>query len=122
MSQPIVQNDLNPLTQVSELSISISILTWCLLLFSDVFAGWRASASQDIAIDDISFTNCNPKATPPSLNCSFETDLCGWSQDQFDSFDWRRNNGSTASKNTGPMNDHTKGDSSGMHILFKLNL
>lgn len=71
------------------------------------------SLAKDIAIDDIKFKNCNARAAPPTIDCSFELNTCSWKQDPYDQFDWLRNNGSTASKNTGPVNDHTKGDSSG---------
>lgn len=66
-----------------------------------------------MAIDDIRFIACNPSTPASSVACDFETDTCGWIQDPYDQFDWLRNNGSTASRNTGPPADHSKGDSSG---------
>lgn len=59
---------------------------------------------------------CNPNAVPPAVNCTFEKGICDWIQDPYDQFDWLRNNGSTASRNTGPMNDHTRGDASGRRV------
>ena len=40
-------------------------------------------------------------------SCDFDSDLCGWQNDQFDDFDWWRMKGSTATPNTGPRADHT---------------
>ena len=79
---------------------------------------WKATIGNDIAIDNIAFKSCNPNAAPPAVNCTFENGLCGWIQDPYDQFDWIRNNGSTASRNTGPVNDHTKGDNSGKNLLL----
>ena len=43
------------------------------------------------------------------INCNFERDLCTWTQDKTDKFDWTRKLGSTASSGTGPSADHTTG-------------
>ncbi|XP_078589527.1 MAM and LDL-receptor class A domain-containing protein 1-like [Branchiostoma floridae x Branchiostoma japonicum] len=43
------------------------------------------------------------------FDCDFETDLCGWTQDSGDDFDWTRHEGSTDTGNTGPPYDHTMG-------------
>ena len=50
---------------------------------------------------------------PDSHDCDFETDLCLWTQDDTDVFDWTRIKGSTSSIGTGPTGDHTKPDGSG---------
>lgn len=46
----------------------------------------------DIALDDIEFVNCRPDYIPENhynLTCDFETDMCGWYQEQSnDDFDW----------------------------------
>ena len=47
------------------------------------------------------------------MNCTFETDLCGYIQDPEDDFDWTWIQGGTPSSTTGPGFDHTYGDSSG---------
>lgn len=39
--------------------------------------------------------------------CSFDTGLCGYTQDSNDRFDWSRNNGSTPSWETGPDKDQS---------------
>ncbi|XP_041421793.1 MAM and LDL-receptor class A domain-containing protein 1 isoform X2 [Xenopus laevis] len=56
--------------------------------------------------------NCNSE-----LQCSFETDLCNWSQDSDDDFDWTRNQGPTPTLDTGPMKDQTFGTAKG-HYLY----
>ena len=49
-----------------------------------------------------------------SVACTFETGLCGWTQDQGDDFDWSSHTGTTATSGTGPTNDHTLGTRAGM--------
>jgi hypothetical protein len=50
--------------------------------------------SDDIAIDDISFDNCNPDDYLKPLRCDFEKDLCGWVNDfRSSQFNWTRNKG-----------------------------
>lgn len=42
------------------------------------------------------------------FNCDFDTDFCGWNQDNnTDNFDWKRYRGPTTSPTTGPAVDHT---------------
>ena len=44
------------------------------------------------------------------VGCDFDSGLCdGWHQSTSDVFDWTRHDGSTATANTGPDNDHTSG-------------
>ena len=43
------------------------------------------------------------------INCNFESNLCTWTQDKTDQFDWTRKVGSTSSSSTGPSVDHTTG-------------
>lgn len=43
------------------------------------------------------------------INCNFESDLCTWTQDAKDQFNWKRQTGSTGSFGTGPSVDHTTG-------------
>ncbi|XP_065810092.1 mucin-2-like isoform X2 [Labrus bergylta] len=96
----------------------------------------RGSNDQsDVAIDDISihFGSCKgifpdlvsgtilpstiaeiPSHTLCGLDCSFDSNLCSWSQMITDAFDWTWNSGSTPSLMTGPSADHT-GDG---HYLY----
>lgn len=47
--------------------------------------------------------------------CSFEdTNICGFSQLNFDDFDWTRQSMSTGSRGTGPSSDHTYGTARGI--------
>ena len=41
--------------------------------------------------------------------CDFEVDLCHWQNLTDDDFDWQRHTGDTASLETGPMYDHSRG-------------
>ncbi|XP_005091598.2 MAM and LDL-receptor class A domain-containing protein 1 [Aplysia californica] len=50
------------------------------------------------------------------IGCNFEVDLCGWTQNTDDDYDWRRNSGPTPSFSTGPSGDHTLGSASGAYI------
>ena len=54
-------------------------------------------------------TTPGPTGSPGAFNCTFDQDLCGWSQDKADQFDWTRNKGQTVSSATGPKTDHTSG-------------
>ena len=69
--------------------------------------GFVASSTADIAIDDITFNNCNPAAQPPPLACNFDKDFCTWNRALDGDFQWTRKNGTTASVGTGPKFDHT---------------
>ena len=49
-----------------------------------------------------------------NLACDFEnSQLCGYTQDKTDVFDWTRGSGNTDSYQTGPSNDHTYTNSTG---------
>ncbi|KAI8512340.1 hypothetical protein Bbelb_089790 [Branchiostoma belcheri] len=47
------------------------------------------------------------EAVPSERNCDFDTDVCGYQQDNTDDFDWARKYGSTSTTGTGPGSDHT---------------
>ena len=51
------------------------------------------------------------------LDCSFDSDLCGWQQSTGDDFEWTKRTGSTGSSGTGPANDHTTNTKSGKLVL-----
>lgn len=61
----------------------------------------------------------------PSLSCDFENDLCGWTQDPSNNFDWTRQNYGTPTGHlgTGPSYDHTLGEgNAGKQVLFAVHL
>ncbi|CAL1541287.1 unnamed protein product [Lymnaea stagnalis] len=77
--------------------------------------------SSVIAIDDIHITNgtCSSVSTSSSglgKTCTFETDMCGYTQDTTDNFDWTRHRGGTTTSNTGPASDHTLQTNAGYYI------
>lgn len=53
--------------------------------------------------------------------CSFEIDLCQWSQLTTDDFDWTRMKGSTPTHNSGPTRDHSTGSSTGYYIYAEMS-
>ncbi|XP_055957693.1 MAM and LDL-receptor class A domain-containing protein 2 [Patella vulgata] len=71
------------------------------------FEGERSTGiAGDIALDDVSFTESNCGATG-KFDCDFDINLCTWTQDKTDQFDWLRNHGSTQTLGTGPTSDHS---------------
>ena len=73
------------------------------------------SYTGDIAIDDVILL---PGACPPPGSCDFESDLCTWTNAlSGDQFDWTRQNGQTASSNTGPRFDHTENSIKGKCMI-----
>ncbi|XP_034411592.1 zonadhesin-like [Cyclopterus lumpus] len=105
--------------------------------FHIIVEGIRGSnALSDVAIDDISihFGSCSGSfpdlisgTVPPSttvevlpslrvcnIDCSFDSNLCSWTQMVTDAFDWTRQSGSTPTLMTGPSAGHT-GDG---HYLY----
>ncbi|XP_078575821.1 uncharacterized protein LOC144861696 [Branchiostoma floridae x Branchiostoma japonicum] len=48
--------------------------------------------------------------------CDFDTDLCQYTQDTTDGFDWTRDSGGTGTGSTGPSTDHTTGSGHYMYI------
>ena len=54
-----------------------------------------------------------------SRECSFDFDLCGWTQDTTDDFDWTRNSNATSSRGTGPSKDHTDGAVTGHYVFIE---
>ena len=55
----------------------------------------------------------------PVWPCDFEEGFCQWFQLSDGDFNWTRYQGNTASQNTGPDADHTKGTS---ELLGKINI
>ncbi|XP_068593728.1 MAM and LDL-receptor class A domain-containing protein 1 isoform X2 [Cebidichthys violaceus] len=78
------------------------------------------SGDHIVAVDDISFINCEKSYQPPALSacgCSFEVGLCVWVQGAEDELDWLSRSGPTETPNTGPAGDHTTGK--GKYIYIK---
>ncbi|XP_041465292.1 MAM and LDL-receptor class A domain-containing protein 1-like [Lytechinus variegatus] len=48
--------------------------------------------------------------------CNFDVDLCNYTQDTTDDFDWIRINGASSMNDTGPDADHTHGTSQGYYV------
>ncbi|XP_039670520.1 MAM and LDL-receptor class A domain-containing protein 1 [Perca fluviatilis] len=72
-----------------------------------------------VAVDDISFLNCEKSYQPPALSawgCSFEDGLCVWVQGAEDELDWLSRSGPTETPNTGPAGDHTTGKGKYLYI------
>ena len=62
--------------------------------------------TDSVALDDISFVNCNPNDYLRPVKCDFEKDICGWeNRIGGTQFNWTRINGSTDSLDTGPGGD-----------------
>jgi len=61
----------------------------------------------------------HPSTSETIVNCNFDDDLCGLTQDTSDNFNWIRKTGSTATAHTGPNNDHT--NSNGYYIYAEAN-
>ena len=55
----------------------------------------------------------------PAKECSFDFDLCGWTQDTTDDLDWIRNVNSTSSSGTGPSRDHTNAAVTGKYVYIE---
>ena len=93
------------------------ILTPYFLSRKVVFQGSSGPSYQgDIALDDVGFINGNCSALD---ECEFESpNICGYTQDASDDFDWTRGSANTTSFKTGPPADHTYGTAFGhyMHI------
>ncbi|KAJ8011341.1 hypothetical protein DPEC_G00057130 [Dallia pectoralis] len=80
------------------------------VVFSSRARGSFSTERCAVALDDISFLNCDSSYRPPALSafsCSFEEDLCGWVQGAEEAQDWDRRSGPTVTPNTGPAGDHT---------------
>ncbi|XP_061879772.1 MAM and LDL-receptor class A domain-containing protein 1 isoform X1 [Entelurus aequoreus] len=83
------------------------------------YLGEAASEACVVAVDDISFLNCENFFQPPALpafRCTFEDSLCDWLQGADDDLDWTIRSGPTDTPNTGPAGDHTTGTGNYLYI------
>ena len=81
------------------------------------FGAFSPSSTNTVAVDDITFNNCNPYQRLPTVTCNFDADFCSWTNvGNTDKFDWTRMTGSTNSTGTGPASDHTSGQGSYIFI------
>ncbi|XP_041697305.1 IgGFc-binding protein [Coregonus clupeaformis] len=113
--------------------------------FQIIMEGIRGSDLQsDVAFDDVSiqYGSCSGSSTggiggpsvPPrveegafvphpvcNFDCTFEQDLCSFTQLMTDVFDWTRHSGPTPTAMTGPSADHTQGSSVGHYLYIEAN-
>ncbi|XP_078791082.1 MAM and LDL-receptor class A domain-containing protein 1 isoform X3 [Oryzias latipes] len=79
----------------------------------------HAAGGAVVAVDDISFLNCEKTYQSPALSsfsCTFDDGMCGWMQGAEDELDWLSRSGPTETPNTGPAGDHTTGKGKYLHI------
>ena len=81
-----------------------------------VFGAW----TDDVAIDDISFSQCSENRSRNILDCDFESGFCSWETAGLADFNWTRQSAQTSSLNTGPPGDHTTGK--GYYIYIESSL
>nr|XP_057907663.1 MAM and LDL-receptor class A domain-containing protein 1-like [Doryrhamphus excisus] len=85
----------------------------------EAYRGNGATEACVVAVDDVSFLNCEDSFHPPELSalgCTFEDDLCVWVQGASDDLDWISWSGPTDTPNTGPVGDHTTGKGKYLYI------
>ncbi|XP_036360425.1 MAM and LDL-receptor class A domain-containing protein 1-like isoform X2 [Octopus sinensis] len=116
--------------------------------FQIIIEGVRGSSNRvNFAIDDIEFNNkkCSlfprkatelpttstipssvttalpPRTTPTptQYDCTFEKDMCSWTNDVKADFKWARAQGPSGHYKSGPTTDHTSGTKDGWYILSK---
>ena len=58
-------------------------------------------------------------SAPSIYDCTFEKDMCRWTQALDDTFNWTRSQGRTPSQFTGPATDHTTGGSAGYYVYIE---
>jgi hypothetical protein len=75
---------------------------WYIRFESNLDLGKSTSFFDYVAIDDISFAECNPDNNYQKLKCDFEVDFCAWQNDLKADFNWTRN---ALAEKTGPPGD-----------------
>nr|XP_002741057.1 PREDICTED: MAM domain-containing protein 2-like [Saccoglossus kowalevskii] len=78
------------------------------------------SRYMEIGVDDVEIQEMvlTTLAPLPVVECDFEYDLCGFTQDDTDDFDWTLITGETPSGATGPTDDHTYGSTRAGSYIF----
>ncbi|XP_061588557.1 MAM and LDL-receptor class A domain-containing protein 2 [Cololabis saira] len=82
-------------------------------------ANQGAARKHVVALDDISFLNCEASYKPPALSsfgCTFEDGLCVWVHGAEENLNWISGSGPTETPNTGPAGDHTTGEGKYLYI------
>ncbi|KAK8747888.1 hypothetical protein OTU49_016211, partial [Cherax quadricarinatus] len=85
-------------------------------------AGYQLRGSPALYCNGIYWNDTEPTCVAPAepaVSCSFENDLCGWSNDPSNHFNWERKRGPSQSftAGTGPSADHTLGTNQG-HYMY----
>jgi len=60
-----------------------------------------------------------PSTSQSVVTCNFDSDLCAFTQDTHDNFQWTRKSGNTQTAHTGPTADHT--NSAGSYVYAEAN-
>ncbi|RVE62060.1 hypothetical protein OJAV_G00176900 [Oryzias javanicus] len=79
----------------------------------------HAAGGAAVAVDDISFLNCEQTYQPAAVSassCTFDDGMCGWTQGAEDELDWLSESGPTETPDSGPAGDHTTGKGNYLHI------
>jgi hypothetical protein len=53
-----------------------------------------------------------------SGDCTFDVDMCSWTNSQADDFDWLMGSGTTTTSGTGPDTDHTMANGTGKLVVY----
>nr|XP_054756445.1 MAM and LDL-receptor class A domain-containing protein 1-like [Lytechinus pictus] len=112
-----------------QMDVPSSILPFQIVFVATVGTSKYAS---EIAMDDVTLRNgkCQSQGsteapTDWAANCDFEspTDpLCGYTNYNYNKFDWIVHSGSTSTGNTGPSNDHTTGTAAGHYVYVESSI
>ncbi|XP_041467171.1 MAM and LDL-receptor class A domain-containing protein 1-like [Lytechinus variegatus] len=96
--------------------VSLSSMNSYNIIMEATFGG---NYTGDVALDDTFITQtglCNDTGV---IGCDFEDDICGYTQEDDDDFDWTRHKGHTGTSDTGPPFDHTTGTVDGYYMYIE---
>lgn len=85
----------------------------------DILPGTIVSAPYNQTFDV--FSNCSVALNCEATVCNLAGGWINYVNGPEDDIDWRVNNGSTASNNTGPSNDQNQGNSSGKYLYLEVS-